>query len=118
MPETQNPTEPQPQPVAKTAGSLGAGIALAWACFIGGYFLVGMMSSLVFSVFNSQGGAFIALLLALLPWIAMVVLIVHFRNTNQPRTALGIGVGIASIIGVVVLLVAACFGLLSNTNFH
>ena len=60
----------------------------------------------------------IAILLALLPWIAMVWLIVHFRKTNQPRTALGVGVGIGSILGVLLLLVAACFGLLSNANFH
>jgi Kef-type K+ transport system membrane component KefB len=59
-----------------------------------------------------------AILLCLLPWIAMIWLIIHFAKKNQRRTALGIGVGIASIIGVTLLLVAACFGLLSNTNFH
>jgi hypothetical protein len=48
----------------------------------------------------------------------MIVLIVHFGKKNQSRTALGIGVGIGSIIGVVLLLVAACFGLLSNATFR
>jgi len=100
---------------------MGAGIALAWACLIGGYFVVSVMSGIVFSVLNgatSGFGAMIAILLALLPWLAMIWLIVHFRKTDQPRTALGVGVGIASIFGVLLLLVAACFGLLSNANFH
>jgi hypothetical protein len=121
---SETPAQPglsNPQTADPKKGSLGAGIALAWACLIGGYFVVGVMSSLVFSFLNgvnSDFGAMIAVLLCLLPWIAMIWLIVHFGKTNQPRTALGIGVGIASIIGVVLLLVAACFGLLSNANFH
>jgi hypothetical protein len=115
------PVPSNPQAADPKKGSLGAGIALAWACLIGGYFVVGVLSSVVFSVFNGANsgfGAVIAILLALLPWIAMIWLIVHFNKTNQPRTALGIGAGIASIIGVLLLLIAACFGLLSNTNFH
>ena len=119
MPETPaQPVPPGPQATDPKKGSLGAGIALAWACLIGGYFVVGVLSSIVFSVANSGFSALIAILLFLVPWAAMIWLIVHFRKTDQPRTALGIGVGMASIIGVLLLLVAACFGLLSNTNFH
>lgn len=121
MSETQIQPDPQPATPAKPAGSLGAGIAIAWACLIGGYFAVGVVASVVLRAINgvnSDAGALIAVLLCLLPWISMIVLIVHFGKNNQSRTALGIGVGIASIIGVVLLLVAACFGLLSNTNFH
>jgi hypothetical protein len=121
---SETPAQPDPSnphAAGQKNGSLGAGIALAWACLIGGYFIVGVLSSLVFGALNagnSDLGAMIAILLCLLPWIAMIWLIVRFNKTNQPRTALGIGVGIASIIGVLLLLVAACFGLLSNTNFH
>jgi len=121
---SETPAQPgpsTPQAADQKNGSLGAGVALAWACLIGGYFVVGVLSGIVFSVLNganSSFGAMIAILLFLLPWAAMIWLIVHFGKTGQPRTALGIGVGIASIIGVLLLLVAACFGLLSNTNFH
>jgi len=121
---SETPAQPGPSnpPAADPGkGSLGAGIALAWACLIGGYFVVSVLSGIVFSVLNganSSFGAMIAILLALLPWLAMIWLIVHFRKTDQPRTALGVGVGIASIFGVLLLLVAACFGLLSNANFH
>lgn len=118
QPTAQTPSTP---PAANPNGSLGAGIAIAWACLIGGYIAVSIMASVVFSVLNGVNsglGAVIALLLCLLPWIAMIVLIVHFAKNNKPRTALGVGVGIGSIIGVLLLLVAACFGLLSNANFH
>jgi hypothetical protein len=117
------PTQPAPptQPNASPGGSLGSGIAIAWACLIGGYIVVSVIAGGIFSVINgvnSDAGVILAVLMCLLPWIVMVALIVHFAKKNQPRTALGIGVGIASIIGVLLLLVAACFGLLSNTSFH
>jgi accessory gene regulator protein AgrB len=119
-------SDPQAQPVPTTppnpnpAGSLGLGIALAWACLIGGYIAVAMVASLMFSVIRggSDGAAMLALLMCVLPWVGMVVLIVYFAKNNKPRTALGVGVGIGSIIGVLLLLIAACFGLLSGTNFH
>jgi len=119
------PAAPTPPPAAPSAananGSLGFGIALAWACLIGGYIIVGVFASVIFSLLNgvnSDLGPWLAALIALLPWIAMIFLIVHFSKLGQNRTALGVGVGIGSIIGVLLLLVAACFGLLSNANFH
>lgn len=120
---SETPVQPTPPtgPPANPEGSLGFGIGLAWACLIGGYIIVSVMASVVFSVtngLNSDIGAWTAILLCLLPWIAMIALIVHFARNNKPRTALGVGVGIGSILGVLLLLVAACFGLLSSTNFH
>ena len=117
-------TPAQPAPAAPSnpnpAGSLGLGIALAWGCLIGGYIAVAVIASLIFSLTRgaSDAGAVLALLSCLLPWVAMIALIVYFAKNNRPRTALGVGVGIGSIIGVLLLLVAACFGLLSGTNFH
>ena len=115
------PPPPAPPPgTANPAGSLGLGIGLAWACLIGGYVVVGIVSSMLFTVFGGGSGlaAVIALLCTLAPWIAMLVLAIWFAKKGQPRTALGVGVGFASILGVLLLLVAACFGLLSNANFH
>jgi hypothetical protein len=57
-------------------------------------------------------------LLFLLPWASDDLVDRAFQKNQPAATALGVGVGIASIIGVVLLLVAACFGLLSNANFH
>jgi hypothetical protein len=89
---------------------LGLGIALAWAALIGGYTLVAFVAGALASVHGYNGDtALIVLLLA--PWALMLALIVWFASNNQPRTALGIAVGVATIIAVVLLLVAACFGL-------
>jgi hypothetical protein len=120
MSETQPQPAPTVPPGANPAGSLGLGIALAWACLIGGYIAVALIASFIFSVAGggSDAGAMFALLTCVLPWVAMIALIVYFAKNNKPRTALGVGVGIGSIIGVLLLLVAACFGLLSGTNFH
>jgi hypothetical protein len=75
---------------------------------IGGY-------ALVIGLLNIGNGnaAAITLLLAL-PWLGMLALIVWFATTGRPRSALGVVVGIGTIIAVALLLVAACFGLLAS----
>ena len=123
MIETQSaPEHPAPPAPTRSKGSLGAGIAIAWACLIGGYVAVSMFIGTLAMAMRGFGEGGLANLLVILsmlaPWIAMVWLIVHFANTGRPRTAKGIALGIASIFGVALLLIAACFGLLSNTNFH
>lgn len=114
---TPTPVEPQASPPSPANGSLGAGIAIAWACLIGGYFAVGMLVTAIGQIAPSAAAGF-AMLLVLVPWILMIVFAVRASQRGQSRTALGIGVGFASILGVALLLVAACFGLLSNANFH
>jgi len=89
-------------------GSLLLGVACAWGILIGGYALVGAL----LGIGNGNDGA-IVLLLAL-PWLGMLALIVWFAATGRSRSALGIVVGIGTIIGVGLLLVAACFGLLAS----
>lgn len=96
---------PQPQ----QQGSLLLGVACAWGMLVGGYALVVAL----LGIGNNQNDAAIMLLLAL-PWLGMLALIVWFAATGKPRSALGIVVGIGTIIGVALLLVAACFGLLAN----
>jgi hypothetical protein len=95
-----------PAPQTDSRGSLGLGIALAWAALVGGYTLVALVAS-ANAHYTDVG---IAVLL-LAPWALMLALIVWFASNNQPRTALGVGVGMATIIAVVLLLVAACFGI-------
>src|SRR5215471_2678091 len=137
MTETPAPPSPSPSPAPPSPnvqapggtaapsapavrGSLALGVVLAWACLIGGYFVVGVFVSAIGSLI--RGGSdfvtLIALLSCLAPWIAMLVLAIWFAKKGEPRTALGIGVGVGSIVGILLLLVAACFGLMSGTNFH
>jgi hypothetical protein len=104
-------------PGAPANGSLGAGILIAWACLIGGYIGVSIVVTLLAGIASSLAAGLFPLL-ALAPWILMIVFAIRLSGKGQSRTALGIGVGVGSIIGVALLLVAACFGLLSNANFH
>ncbi|HEX6832340.1 MAG TPA: hypothetical protein VF132_02300 [Rudaea sp.] len=97
-----------PQPPDR--GSLGLGIALAWVSLIGGYVLSVVIASAI--QFRSMTDGLIALLIAL-PWLLMLGVAIWFAANGRPRTALGVGVGIATIVAVALLLVAACFGLIA-----
>jgi hypothetical protein len=111
------PIEPRPEPPSWTApqrpqtarGSLWLGFALAWAVMIVGnvlaaFLLGGFEHEALLSVFA-------------LPWLAAIGLIVWLAATGRPRTAIGVAIGLATILAIVVLLIAACFSLLSN-NFR
>lgn len=108
---------PNPVPVdpskAASRGSLALGVALAWAMMVGGYLVVILIAATIGPMTN---GAYLPVL-SLLPWVGLIGLIVWFATHDRPRTAIGVVIGIASIIGVGLLLIAACFGLLA-TNFH
>jgi hypothetical protein len=107
-----------PQPPRTDQGSLGLGIGLAWACLIAGYTASSVIAGLMIEVAPMDLRNALAVFAVLLPWLLMVGLIVLLAKRGQTRTAIGIAVGIGSIVGVALLLVAACFGLLSGTNFH
>ena len=51
---------------------------------------------------------------ALLPWLAALVLGLWLASRGRTRTALGILVGFGILVAVVLLLVAACFGIMSG----
>lgn len=53
----------------------------------------------------------------LLPPLVIVIWAIVLMSGNKSRTGKGMLLGLLSIIAVLLLLVAACFGLLSNANF-
>jgi len=112
------PRPVRPPPPSDTRGSIGLGIGLAWACLIGGYTIFGFLITAVYAVLPLDARDAVAVLLALLPWLMMIALIVWMASSGQSRTASGIGLGIASIFGVALLLVAACFGLFASGGFR
>jgi len=91
-------------------GSLLLGVACAWGMLIGGYAL----AIALLNIGSGAGNDGAIMLLLALPWLGMLALIVWFATTGRPRSALGVVVGIGTIIGVALLLVAACFGLLAS----
>ena len=111
------PLPPRPPP-SDPQGSLGLGFGLAWACLVGGYMVCAMLLGVVSNLHMGDAAIGVAALLVLLPWALMIGLIVREVARGRTRTAKGIAIGMASILGVALLLVAACFGILSTTNFH
>lgn len=94
---------PLPHKPDRSAGSLAAGVGLAWAIMLVGESLV-MLTNNISALL---GGI-------LLPPLAIIVCGVILLNGNKPRTGKGMFLGLLSIVAVVLLLVAACFGMMSN----
>ncbi len=103
----------RPADVRAGRGSLLAGVACAWALLIFGY-------AIVVGAFNAFDGidSGTGTLLLALPWLGMIGLMVWFAANGRPRSALGVLLGIGTIVAVALLLVAACFGLLSSGGWH
>lgn len=96
------PPAPPAPPSDQDQGSLIVGMLLAWAILI-----IGEAACL-------QAG----LVAWVLPPAGILIAGIVMLNGSKPRTGKGLLLGLASILGVLLLLVAACFGLLSQSNFH
>jgi hypothetical protein len=87
------------------SGSLAAGVGLAWLVMVVGEILVVMTGNL--GVILGGIG---------LPPLAVIVWAFVLLSQGKSRTGKGMFLGLLSVIAVLLLLVAACFGLMSN--FH
>jgi len=109
---------PMSPPTPNPLGSFWLGFWLAWGALFGGYTLV---VSFLASIANMVRGGGVPdevwIFLAFCPWLLILALIVWFAAQGKTRTAKGVAVGLASIVGIGVLLFAACFTLLSGP-FH
>jgi len=100
LPQSPEPEQPEP-----SRGSLATGVGLAWLVMLVGEMLVFMTGRLA-GILGSM----------LLPPVVILVWGVVLLNGHKPRTGKGMLLGLLSIVAVLLLLVAACFGLMSN--FH
>lgn len=94
-------------------GSLGLGIGLAWAIAV-----VGTPVSIGITVGARSGFNGLPFVLWSLPYVLIVVLAVLNYRKGKTRMGHGLLLGLLSIVAVALLLVAACFGMLSNLNAH
>lgn len=92
-------------------GSLGAGIGLAWAIAVVGTPLCMTISAALTTRFNES-----IVVLWLLPYVSIIAFAIWSYRKGKSRTGLGLMLGLLSMVAVALLLVAACFGMLSN--FH
>jgi hypothetical protein len=101
-PPTPPPSGGAPAP---PGGSLAAGVGLAWLVMVVGELLV-MLTGSLGAILGGIG----------LPPLAIIVWAFVLLGQGKSRTGKGMFLGLLSVIAVVLLLVAACFGLMSN--FH
>lgn len=113
------PSAPVNPPLGDERGSLLTGFLIGWAVLISSCVVVAMVLTL-FGTMNGQGSSWyfgVLRLVALLPFVSMVGLLVWFAAKGKTRSAAGVGLTLASLIALVLLLVAACFGLLATGAF-
>ncbi len=114
--------EPTPRSNASTppaaSGSRLHGFGLFWLILVASWIAIVIVGSAL-SALGIDGYGWLAVL-GLLPWGAEIGAIIWFANHGSTQTAQGIAFGFLSLIGVALLLVAACFGffIFSGANFH
>jgi len=99
-PLTNEPGIEQQPP--RSEGSLAAGIALTWAVMVLGEIMLGGLGVSASPFF--LWGWFI-------PPVVVVIWAITLINRGVRRTGKGMLLGLASVVAVLLLLVAACFGL-------
>jgi uncharacterized membrane protein (GlpM family) len=108
MPESDHQSAPMqaPNQSPRGEGSMMLGYVVAWGGWIASLFVTAVMIGLLSS--SSRLNA-VAGLFSLLPMVAYLALLVWgFRH--GPRTGKGVLAMGLTVIGLIVLLVAACFG--------
>ena len=124
MNEDQTPYSPPQAPLSGRSiapsgpdprGSLGAGIGLFFLCLVGGGVAAWVLHILIVAAvpeWSYAGPMFV--IPSLLPWAAALVLGLWLASRGRTRTALGILVGFGLLVATALLLVAACFGIMSS----
>ncbi len=129
-PLPQSPNDPY-QPPASNApppvdggneGSVGAGIAICLALMLFGGPALGIVLRMFASLFSFAGlyslYSLMWLPIALGPILLPVIAGVWFTRKGLRKTAKGVWLGFAIGIGLVLLLVAACFGIIAGNGLN
>jgi len=120
---------PYPGPAPTTAnkanvdkGSILAGFFIGWGLMIGGGILTGIIASFLSMVigYNNSFLPFLSMCAFLIPIIILIAGMVWFGKNGKSKTVKGIVAAIISLIALVLLLVAACFGIfaMNGSGFH
>ena len=118
LPESSGTPTPPPPGKDPAAGSLLLGFALAWLITIGGYIVLFGLLSAISTIFNPGALAFAGLLVAIAPIAAVIGTAVRLLSSGRRRTAIGLFLGLGSMVAIGILLVAACFGLMVSSWGH
>ncbi|MGA9335786.1 MAG: hypothetical protein WBV39_16010 [Rudaea sp.] len=97
------PSPDEGQPPNSGKGSMAMGFGLAWLIVVVGHVLL------------FAAGTIAALFL---PELVVIVVGVVYAAQGKTRAAGGVFIGLATVFAVALLLVAACFGLMSGADFR
>jgi hypothetical protein len=106
-----------PMPPQGDRGSMIVGFLIAWAVLIVGHVALWAVF-FVGQGFDGSMSGVATLALGALPWVGIVALIVYFAVVGKPRTAAGVALGLASMVALLLLLIAACFALFASGGWH
>ena len=117
------PAPPPPRPApADPRGSLGAGFGIGCLILIVGPSFAAAWIGAVTALMGSSDYTPLSVAVIgagwLLPVAALLWAIVHFMRKGKTRVAKGIGAAVLACLALGLLLVAACVGLLSGTDFR
>lgn len=112
-PNSSNPSDQLP---STNTGSAVVGFVLGWVAMIAGVVASAVLWSLQSSLGLTDTGI-IVMGVGSFPLLAMIALLVWFASTGKSRSVKGVLLAFASMFGLVLLLVAACFGILMSGGF-
>jgi hypothetical protein len=112
--ELQSPYEPpsakvEPPAIPDSRGSRWAGFGLYWLVSVAGGFVVSLLMIPLSKLHWIPG--LIYQLIAAVPLLTVLILGIRFSAKGKTRTAQGLLFGFLSQIALLLLLVAACFGI-------
>ncbi len=113
-PPAQPPSPTSPQPADN--GSLLLGFVLGWVAMIVGVVCNGLFWSLQSSL-GLPDTDIVLLGVGSLPLLLLIALAIWFSNQGKSRSVRGVLLAFGSLIALVLLLVAACFGILLSGGF-
>ncbi len=108
-------------------GTVLAGFFIGWGLMIGSAMLTGFIISILMGITNAVSSGNSSLYQAigsmslLIPVVIVVGSMIWFGKKGKSKIVKGIGAAIISLIALVILLVAACFGIFAmggNGGWH
>lgn len=117
----QAPASNTPPPIDNgKEGSVGKGIVICLALMLFGGPALGIVLRLIVSLFSSAGPYYLYSLMwlpiVLAPILLPVIAGIWFTRRGLRKTAKGIWLGFAIAFGLLLLLVAACFGIVASNG--
>lgn len=103
--------ETTPTTAVDGRGSLVKGAAIGLATILGGH-------AVMWSILPGLQSMAAALAFLIAPWIALIALVVHFLRRREGRTAGGLGVAAAIVVGVVLLAFGFIVVIFSQGPLH